>query len=152
MSSLVLLDRNGAVVHKIHFVSLSSDYIVPEGMTLSWRTAIHISSSDPRAEWRPKEPVEAFFYLGEAQGQVCQNEVSESEARDQFFQCRYASRILTVTVQGTSTRNVMRLRERILHLINSGTRWGVSNDLNPRPKRVGFLPKLWRRLRMELSK
>lgn len=141
MSSLVLLNRDGVVARKLQIVSLPSDYAIPEGMTLSWRTEIHVSSSDPVAGWRgPKEPVEAFFYLGNAQGQVCRNGFKESE-RDDQYRLRFASRNLTVTVQGASAKDVMELREHILHLIHSGAKWNVSNDLNPKPKK-GLLQRL----------
>src|SRR3989338_4771660 len=132
MSSLVLLNREGAVARKLQFVTLPSDYVIPEEMTLSWRMDIRASSSDPLAWWRgPREPVEAFFYLGNAQGQVCRNGFRESE-KDEQHRLRFGSRDLTVTVQGTSAKDVMELRDRIMHFINSCVRWNVSNDLNPK--------------------
>ena len=135
MSSLVLLNRDGVVARKLQLVSLPSDYAVPEGMTVSWRTELHASSSDPLAGWRgPREPVEAFFYLGNAQGQVCRNGFRESESDDQH-RLRFGSRNLIVTVQGTTAKDVMELRDRIMHLIHSGASWSVSNDLNPKPKK-----------------
>ena len=141
MSSLVLLNRDGVVARKLQLVSLPSDYVVPEGMTVSWKMELHASSSDPLAGWRgPREPVEAFFYLGNAQAQVCRNGFKESE-EDDHYRLRFASRILTVTVQGTSAKDVMDLRDRIMHLIHSGVSWNVSNDLNPKPK-IGLLHQL----------
>lgn len=147
MSSLALLSRDGVVVRKLQFVSLPSDYAIPDGMTVSWRIGLHASSSDPLAGWRgPQEPVEAFFYLGNAQGQVCRNGFKESE-EDNQYRLQFGSRNLIVTVQGTSAKDVMELRERILHLIHSGARWSVSNDLNPKPKR-GLLQRLKKMVRM----
>ena len=142
MSSLVLLNRDGVVARKLQFVSLPDDYVVPEGMTVSWRMDLHISSSDPRAFWGgPREPVEAYFYLGNARGQVCRNGFKEYEQKDRYGPMQYGSRTLTVTVQGTSAKDVMELRDRIMHLINSGARWEASNDLNPKP-RIGILQRL----------
>jgi len=110
-----------------------SAYIVPEGMTVSWRTDLHVWSSDPLARWwGPREPVEAYFYLGNAWGQVCRNGFQEYDRDDRFAPMRYGSRTLTITLQGTSAKDVMRLRDRIMHLINTGARWEVSDDLNPK--------------------
>ncbi|OGL87497.1 hypothetical protein A3I40_02350 [Candidatus Uhrbacteria bacterium RIFCSPLOWO2_02_FULL_48_12] len=142
MSSLVLLNREGAVARKLQFVTLPSDYVIPEEMTLSWRMDLHASSSDPLAGWRgPREPVEAFFYLGNAQGQVCRDGFRESEM-DEQHRLRFGSRTLTVTVQGTSAKDVMELREHILHLIHSGASWSVSNDLNPKKGLLQRLKKM----------
>ena len=144
MSSLVLLNRDGIVARKLQLVSLPSDYVIPEGMTVSWKMEFHVSYSDPLAGLRrPREPVEAYFYLGNAQGQVCRNGFKESES-DEHYRLRFGSRILSVTVQGTSAKDVMELRERILHLIHSGLSWSVSNDLNPKPKK-SFLQRIMRR-------
>src|SRR3989338_8183129 len=93
-------------------------------MTVSWRTELYASSRDPLAKFR-KEPVEAFFYFSNAQGQVCRNEFKESEWANQH-RLRFNSRILTVTVQGTSAKEVMELRDYIMHLINSGARRGLT--------------------------
>jgi len=135
MSSLVLLNRDGVVARKLQLVSLSSDYAIPEGMAVSWRTELHVSSSDPLVGWcGPREPVEAFFYLGNAQGQVCRNGFRESESDDQH-RLQFGSRNLAVTVQGTAAKDVMELRDRIMHLIYSGVSWNVSNDLNPKPRK-----------------
>ena len=142
MSSLVLLNRDGVVAHKLQLVSLPDDYVVPEGMTVSWRMELHVSSSDPFAGLRGlKEPVEAFFYLGSAQGQVCRNGFKQYERDDRYGPMHYGSRTLTVTVQGTSAKDVMELRDRIMHFIHSGVRWGVSNDLKPKPKQ-GLLQRI----------
>ncbi len=141
MSSLVLLNRDGVVARKLQLVSLPSDYVVPEGMMVSWKMELRASSSDPLAGWRgPREPVEAFFYLGNAQAQVCRNGFEESES-DDHYRLRFASRILIITVQGTSAKDVMDLRDRIMHLIHSGFSWNVSNDLNPKP-RTGILRRM----------
>ena len=141
MSSLVLLNRDGVVARKLQLVSLPSDFVIPEGMTVSWKMELHASFSDPLAGWRgPREPVEAYFYLGNAQAQVCRNGFKESETDDRY-RMRFASRNLTIIVQGTSAKDVMELRDRIIHFIHSGVSWNVSNDLNPKPKR-GLLQKL----------
>ena len=136
------MSRDGVVARKLQMVSLPSDYVVPEGMIVSWRTELHASSSDPLAGWRgPREPVEAFFYLGNAQGQVCRNGFKESEESEyNNHRLRFGSRNLIVTVQGTSAKDVMELRDHIMHLINSGASWSVSNYLNPKPKK-GLLQK-----------
>src|SRR3989344_3881321 len=142
MSSLVLLNNEGVVARKLQLVSLPSDFVIPEGMTVSWKMELHASSSDPLARWRgPREPVEAYFYLGNAQAQVCRNGFKESKSDDHYRRLRFASRILTVIVQGTSAKDVMELRDRIMHLIHSGASWNVSNELNPKSKR-GFLQRL----------
>lgn len=136
MSSMVLLNSDGIVARKLQLVTLPNDYVIPDGMTLSWRMELQLSSSDPLAGWPgPREPVEAFFHLGQAQGQVCRIGFKVYES-DEHYRMRYASRNLIITVQGTSTQDVMTLRDYILHLIHSGATWGVSNDLNPKPKKI----------------
>ena len=146
MSSLVLLNCEGVVARRLQLVSPPSDYIIPSGMTLSWRTELQVSSSDPLG-WRgPREPVEAFFCLGNAQGQVCRNGFRASE-QDEQHRLRFGIRNLTVTVQGTSAEDVMKLRDHIMHLIHSGVCWSVSNDLNPSPK-TGVLQWLKKMARM----
>ena len=142
MSSLVLLNREGVVAHKLQLVSLPDDYVVPEGMTISWRIDVQASSRDPLASFRRLEPVEAYFYLGNARAQVCRGEVKLYERDDRFGPMRYGSRTLTITVQGTSAKDVMELRDRIMHLINTCAHWEVSNDLNPKSK-IGFLRRLF---------
>ena len=147
MSSLVLLNNEGVVARKLQLVSLPDDYVVPEGMTISWRMDIHVSSRVSLASLWRSEPVEAYFYLGSARGQVCRGEVKQYERNDRFGPVRYGSRTLTITVQGTSAKDVMELRDRIMHLINSGVDWGVSNDLNPKLK-IGLLRRLKRMVGM----
>ena len=142
MSSLVLLDRNGVVARKLQLVSLPKSFVIPEGMTVSWRKEVDRFSHDPVAEmFGTKEPMEAFFYLGNAQGQVCRTDSQDSELR-RLYHGEYAHRVLTITVQGTSTKDVMALRDHIMQLIHSNARWDVSNDLNPKPKKG-----LWRTLK-----
>ena len=142
MSSLVLLNREGVVARKLQLVSLPDDYIVPEGMTISWKMELHVWSSIRPAEWlRRKEPVEAYFYLRNAWGQVCRSGFREFERGDRVAdEIRYNPRDLTITVQGTSTKDVLELRNHIMHLIDSCVRWEVSNDLNPK---IGFLRRLF---------
>lgn len=143
MSSIVLLNRDGVVAKKLALVSLPDDYVIPDGMTVSWRTELHVFSRSALASLgSPREPVEAFFYLGKTQGQVCRDGFKPYEPKDNCLTglC-YDSRILTITVQGTSAKDVMELRDRIMHLINSHATWEVSNDLNPKPK-IGFLQRL----------
>src|SRR3989338_2949866 len=83
MSSLVLLNRDGIVARKLQLVSLPSDFVIPEGMTVSWKMELHASSSDPAAGWHgPREPVEAYFYLGNAQAQICRNGFKEFESEE----------------------------------------------------------------------
>lgn len=141
MSSLVLLNNEGIVARKLQFVSPPDDYVVPEGMTLSWRISLSLKSflSSVQKVYCSREPIEAYFYLGSARGQVC---CSKEDVRKKHAgPVHYYSRILTVTVQGTSVKDVMVLRDHIMHLINSGARWGVSNDLNPKPRK-SFLQKI----------
>ena len=134
MSSLVLLNRDGLVARKLQLVSLPSGFVIPEGMTVSWKMEFHVSSSNPAAGWHgPREPVEAYFYLGNAQAQICRNGFKEFES-DEHSRLRFGSRILTIIVQGTSAKDVMELRDRVMHLIHSSTGWKVSNDLNPKPR------------------
>ncbi|MFH1169974.1 MAG: hypothetical protein V1704_00165 [Candidatus Vogelbacteria bacterium] len=144
MSSLVLLNSDGIVARKLQLVSLPSGYVVPEGMIVSWRTELSVSSSLPvpfSTISSSREPVEAFFYLGKAQGQVYRDEFKKFERDSQNGTMRYNSRRLTITVQGTSAKDVMELRDRIMHLIHSCVSWSASNDLNPKPRR-GFLQRL----------
>ena len=72
-----------------------------------------------------------------AKAEVCRNGFKESES-DDHYRLRFASRTLLITVQGTSARDVMKLRDRIMHLIHSDVSWNVSNDLNPKR---GFLQR-----------
>ena len=131
MSNIVLLNREGVVVRKLQLVSLRSDYVVPEGMMVSWRTDVTVSSRDPFVRMSgSNNPVEAFFYRGNTQGQVCRKGFNEKEYNRFNLP---SSWILTVTVQGTSANDVMNLRDNIMHFIHSNTPWKVSNDLNPKP-------------------
>jgi hypothetical protein len=143
MSSLVLLNSDGIVARSLQFVTLPEDYVVPPGMTVSWRTAIHVSSGNSLDSFTgPREPVEAYFYFGHAWGQVCRGGFKPYERdNSRIAGMSYGSRVLTVTVQGTSAKDVMALRDHILGLMTSGTQWDVSNDLNPKPK-----IRPWRRL------
>lgn len=134
VSNLVLLNSDGVVARKLSFVSLPADYVIPDGMTVSWRTVVRVSSGDPLASFGPREPVEAYFYLGDAMGEVRRDDFRGYE-HGRLGEIRFGSRILTVTVQGTSARDVMKLRDYIMHLISSGAHWEVSNDLNRKPKR-----------------
>jgi len=133
MSSLVLLNSQGVVARKLHLVSLPENYQVPEGMMVSWRTSLHVSSRDPLASMGPREPVLSFFYLGAAQAQVHREGFQRYEKESPAVSMRYGSRFLTVTVQGTVAKDVMALRDQVMHLINKGIPWQVSNDLNPKP-------------------
>jgi hypothetical protein len=141
MSSLALLNNAGVVARKLQLVFLPDDYIVPEGMIVSWRMDMHVSSLDPMVGWRGSRwPLEASFYLGDAWGQVCCDRFKEYEV-DKNRRVVYGSRNLTITVQGTLAKDVMELRDCIMNLINSGVSWGASNDLNPKPKQRGFLQR-----------
>ncbi len=140
MSSLVLLNNEGVVARKLQLVSLPDDYIVPEGMLVSWRMEVESWSRDSLASLlKPgPEPVEAYFYLGNARAQVNRTSIEPFVGGD-FGRMRYGLRILTITVQGTSAKDVMALRDRIMHLVTTGAHWAVSNDLNPKR---GFLHRL----------
>jgi len=141
MSSLVLLNRDGLIERKLQLVSLPGDYVVPEGMIVSWKTELHVVPSDPLVRFLgPREPGEAFFYLGTAQGQVHRRDLFEHKRNGELGKL-VGSQHLTITVQGTSAKEVMKLRDTIMQIIHSGETWDVSNDLNPKPKR-GF----WQRL------
>lgn len=142
MSSLVLLNHEGIVTRKLQLVSLPIDYVVPRGMTISWMSKVHLSSSDPFAAFNPKEPAEAYFYLGNAFGVVERSNFKITE-QDNDFRLRFGSRDLTMTVQGTVAKDVVELRDRILQLVHSSVRWEASNDLNPKP-RMGFWQKIKR--------
>lgn len=145
MSSLVLLNSEGIVAQKLQFVSPPDGYVVPEGMILSWRTEVRVAPI-PIGNCRCLEPIEAYFYFGKARGQVCREQIKHerNEFFDRIIAENFGSRILTITVQGTSAIEVIALRDRIMHLIDLGIRWGVHNNLNPKPK-TGFT-KLLRRL------
>jgi hypothetical protein len=140
MSSLVLLSKDGEVTRKLHFVSLPHDFVVPEGMMISWRTEIECSWSRHSPD-RYVEPLEAYFYLGSAQAQVCRGKVKEFESNTYSDSLRYQVRILSITVQGTLAKDVMTLRDHILNLIDNNVRWDVSNDLNPKLK-SGILSRI----------
>ncbi len=142
MSSLVLLNGDGVVARKLQLISLPENYVVPEGMMISWRVAVDVSSHNPLANLGRLEPVVAYFCLGSAWGQVWRGEVKKYERDERLGTMRYGLRTLTVTVQGTSAKDAMELRDRIMHLIDTGARWEASNNLNPRPK-VGFLRRLF---------
>lgn len=142
MSSLVLLNAEGALARKLHFVTLPDDYVVPEGMTISWMTEVKASSRDSLVNFIRVEPVEGYFYLGDARGQVSRSKIKEYE-RDDSGDMHYGSRTLTIIVQGTSAKEVMKLRDCIMQLINNGVCWGVINDLNQKPKKIGFLRRLF---------
>jgi len=137
VSSMILLNKEGLIYRKLQLVSLPDDYIVPEGMTISWRMDMRTWSHYPLATLSRPEPVEAYFYLGSARGQVCRGEVKMYE-QNGLGPMRYGSRNLTITVQGTSAKDVMELRDRIMHIIKTCAHFPVSNDLNPKPK-IGFL-------------
>lgn len=142
MSSLVLLNSEGVVARKLQLISLPDNYVVPEGMTISWRIDVQVSSRDPLVSFRRQEPVEAYFCLGNARGRICRSEVKQYDQDNCLGTMRYGFRTLTVTVQGTSAREVMELRDHIMRLIDSGVSWGVSNDLNPKPK-IGLLRRIF---------
>ncbi len=132
MSSLVLLDKQGAIAHKLQLVSLPDDYVVPLGMTVSWKTVVHVSSSHQLEEMGiPLEPVEAYFYLGKAQGVIHRNGFEVVEQEKSNYPTCFGSRILTVVVQGTVAKDIMDLRDHMMCLINTGSHWKVHNDLNP---------------------
>jgi hypothetical protein len=142
MSSLVLLNSAGKVARTLKFVTLPDDYVIPEGMTVSWMDTFSAWFSSPAGSvGGPQEPLEAYFYFGDATAQVRRTDFQRYGRPNQRGEVRYGSRTLTITVQGTSATDVMRLRDRILHLINSGASWGASNDLNPRPK-IGLVRRL----------
>lgn len=140
MSSLVLLSKDGEVTRKLHFVSLPYDFVVPEGMMVSWRMEIHRSGARPSLDCHV-EPLEAYFYLGSAQAQVCRSKVKDFESNTYSDSLQYQVRILSITVQGTLAKDVMTLRDHILNLIDNNVRWNVSNDLNPKLK-SGILSRI----------
>ncbi len=120
--------------------------MIPEGKILSWKETIQISSRDlfRNIQWR--EPIEAFFYFGDAWAQVNRDGWKKYES-DDFRRMRYGIRDIAITVQGTSAKDLMKLRDHIMTLINAGSKYGVRNDLNPKP-RLGFREranKSWRR-------
>ena len=139
MSSLVLLNRDGVVARKIQLISLPNDFVVPEGMTISWKEVFQLSwGGNLFGSLRYKKPVEAFFYLGDAWGQICHTDKSEKpeEHGNHWLPCGY--RTLTIIVQGTSAKNVMELRDHILRLVYSDARWEARNDLN----KIGLLHRI----------
>ncbi len=132
-SSLVLLNKEGTVVRKLKLVSLPDDYVIPPEMSLSWRTVVHVSLPHQHEALEiPLEPVEAYFYLGSAFGRIERNGFEAIEQETDDYPACFSSRILTVTVQGVSSHDVMALRDHLMHLVNSGAHWEVHNDVNPR--------------------
>lgn len=139
MSSLVLLNSEGEVARKLQFVSLPENFVVPEGMTVSWKEEIEVSSRDPLDNIRHREPPLAYFYLGDAWGQVRSDGFKELVKEGRFANdVKYACRTLTIAVQARSAGNLNKLRDKILGLIQSGNLWGVSTDFNPKPKKSFF--------------
>lgn len=141
MSTMVLLNKNGVVERKLHLISPPNDFEIPEGMTLSWRSEFTSSSRDPLAMISRyeahREPHEAYFYFGDAQGHVLKVRYQDFDSSD-LHDTQYAIKDFVVTVQGTSASDVMALRDSIMSLVRSGQGWNVSNDLNPKPKRRWF--------------
>lgn len=129
MSTLVLLNSEGVVVRKLQLISPPNTFLVPKGTTLSWRITIDVST-DRLSSWERRfPPVEAYFHLGQALGQINRRTLSETE---------YS---LTISIQSASPKDIVRLRERILQIVESRTNWKTSNNLNPAPKR------LWQQLK-----
>ena len=135
MSTFVLLNSDGTLARKLALVSLPPGYEIPEGMILSWRTELRKSSRDPliNFDMRNREPVEAFFYLGSACAQVTR-EGWQDFNRDEQYRMQYGIRTLTITVQARSAVDLIALRNLILEMIRTCVKYGVSNDLNPKPK------------------
>lgn len=141
MFSLVLLNKDGGGIHKLHLAFLPDDFVVPEGKIISLKMDFHISSSDPLAGGHCHRPVEAYFYLGEAYGQVCRDGFKFFET-DENYRTRFGCYDLHIIIQGTSAKDVMSLRNHIMELINSGRSWQTINNLNLKPSRPNRLQRL----------
>lgn len=143
MSTMVLINEDGKVERKLALISPPADFQIPEGMTLSWRTVVELSSRDPLAMIERyanhSHPHEAYFYLGGAQGHVLVLSYEQSDHSD-MQDVRYALRKLLITVQGTAAADVVALRDRLLEIVRSGS-WQVSNDLDPKSRRGLFRRK-----------
>jgi len=136
MSQLVLLNQDGTLVKKLSLVSLPDNYVIPKNQILSWRTVIEKSSKRDFNSLRDfREPLESFFYLGSAWGQITCQKVIDVEYTSGIFQLadRYNVRILTVTVQGNSVEDFIILRDKMMQILNSHSRYEVRNDFNPPP-------------------
>lgn len=142
-SSLVLLNEDGSVDKKLQLVSLPKDYTIPQGKILSWRKEIIITDTHVFPSiWRIGIPIEAHFYLGSAWASVTLADIDLNGNKDYLERrvermLRGNPSMLTITVQGTSSSDLMALRDHILELINRREDWNVKNDLNPK-KPLGF--------------
>ena len=123
--SLVLLNSEGVVAKKLAFVSLPPDYVVPDGMIISWKqemTIIHATIF-----WDPSGPPLAYFYLKTAHGEISHTS-SYGDTEN-----------ISVVVQGKKAADVNLLRDKILQMIHHHRPWDVHNDFD------SFLSKLARR-------
>lgn len=136
--SMVLLNTEGEVARKLQFVTVPDNYVVPDGMILSWRTVFEKSYGNPAAELHHRhEPVLAYFYLGSAKGLVERKSLERSNF-DKGARRRYLPSELTITIQGANAQEVMALRDRVLHVLHAHASWDVHNDLNPPKKKKWF--------------
>lgn len=149
MSQLVLLNQDGTNAKKLNLVSLPDNYVIPENQTLSWRTVLEVSSKfdfNPMRDFR--EPMEAFFYLGSAWGQITCHRITDVEYTTGKFRFpnRYNVRRLTVTVQGNSVEDFIILRDKVMQILSSHSRYEVRNDFNPPPSLLEKLIKKIKRI------
>lgn len=115
--SLVLLSSEGVVAKRLSLVSPPPDYVVPNGMMLSWKedvTFIH-TFANWREDWLPSL---AYFYLKTAQGEV---RITSSYGKEQSF---------SVVVQARNPADLIALRDKILEFFHRKVRWGVYNNFN----------------------
>ena len=127
LMSLVLLNSEGVVAKKLALASVPPDYVVPDGMILSWKEEMSITHAS--VFWDPSGPPLAYFYLKTAYGEI--RRISHYGDCENF----------SVIIQGKKPADVNLLRDEILQMIHDLDGWDVHNDLN------SFWSKLFRRFK-----
>ena len=124
-SRIVLLNEDGTVAKKLALVSLPENYEVPAGKIVSWQLEFEWSTQDATiAEERPDWPIEAFFYHKEAWARViCKDTRAYNGSFFSYI------RDIQITVQGSSAKDVMYLRDHIMSDVHLRLRWFAGNQV-----------------------
>lgn len=140
MSTIALLNKDGTFRKKLHLTSLPENYVVPEGTIVSWKMSdiIKATMDSFKGTFGKKEPLEANFYLGSAWAQV--RRISLPDDSRSFH--GYGRRQISAMVQGTNPKDINKLRDHVLMLIQTDQSYESSNDLNPKPKKLRWWQKL----------
>ena len=129
MSKFVLLDSEGKVQTKLHFVVVPNDYVIPAGMTLSWKANVEISTAVLLQRGIGRSPNEAYFHFGSAHGVIRKTNLRFVDLAEPYW-----VQPLEIIVQGTSPSDVMQLRNMIMNIVNERHSWYTDNDLDHKPK------------------